>query len=100
MQHALSHELVIVAVQQPADEEKVGLERVAERAKLAEEILIQAVGHVKAQPVDIELVYPKPDAAEDMLYDRGVFQVELDQLIVSLPALVPETVVIARIAIE
>ena len=47
-----------------------------------------------------QLVYPKPDAAEDMLYDRGVFQVELDQLIVPLPALVPETVVIARIAIE
>ena len=100
VQHAVADELVVVAVQQLADEEEVRLYRVAEGAQLADEILVQTVGHVQTQAVDVEFLHPQADAVEDVLHDRGVFQVELDQLVMAFPALVPEAVVVVRVAVE
>ena len=86
VQHIVADKLVVVAVQQLADEEEIRLYRIAEGAQLADEVLIQTVGHVQPQAVDIKFLYPQADAVENMLYDRRVFQVELDQLVMAFPA--------------
>ena len=100
VQHIVADKLVVVAVQQLADEEEVRLYRIAERAQLADEVLIQTVGHVQPQAVDIKFLHPQADAVKNMLYDRRVFQVELDQLVMAFPAFIPETVIIVGVALK
>ena len=100
VQQTVPDELIVVAVQQFADEEEIRAERVAERAELTEKILVEAVGDVQPQTVDAEFLLPQADAVEQMMHDVGIAQIELYQLVVSFPALVPEAVVIVRIALE
>ena len=100
VQQTVPDELIVVAMQQFADEEEIRAERVAERAELTEKILIEAVGDVQPQTIDAEFLLPQADAVEQMMHDVGIAQVELYQLVVSFPALVPEAVVIVRIALE
>ncbi len=100
VEHPLSDALVIVPVQHFAKQQEIGLQGVAEGAQLVQELRRQAVGDIEAQTVDLEGIDPAADAVEQMLHDRGVLQVELDQLEMPLPALVPEAVVVVGIAIE
>ncbi len=100
VQHLVAHKLVVVSVQQLAHQKEFRLERITEGAQLAQEVAVEAVGHIEAQAVDIELLHPAPDAGEQVLLHRGVAQVELDQLVMTLPALVPQPVVIGAVAAE
>ena len=83
-----------------AQQGKLRLEGIGEPAQLAQEIQIQAVGHVQPQAVDAELLHPAPDGGEDMLHHRRVAQVQLDQVVVAFPALVPEAIVLVGVAAE
>ena len=86
MEQTVAHALVVVAVQQLADEEEIGLERIAEGAQTAQEIGGEAVGNVQPQAVDVEVAHPAADAVEDVVDDRRVVQIELDELVMALPA--------------
>ena len=76
------------------------LDRVAERAQTADEVLIQTVGDIQTQAVDVKFLDPAADALEQVLDDLLVAQIQLDQLVVTFPALVPEAVVVVGIAVE
>ena len=94
MQHAVSDKLIVVAVEQLADEEKVGRERVAEAAQRTDEILVKTVRHVQPQTINAEFVLPLAHALKNVVLHIGVAQIELYQLEMPFPALVPEAVII------
>ena len=94
VQHAVSDKLVVIAVEQFADEEKVGRERVAEAAQRTDEILVETVRHVQPQTVNAEFVLPLADTLENVVLHIGVAQIELYQLEMTFPALVPEAVIV------
>ena len=78
------------------EEALVPLPHVAVQA--AHKVLVQQVGHVQPQAVDGELLHPAAHAVQQVVHHRGILQVQLHQLVVALPALVPEAVVIAAVA--
>ena len=94
VQHAVSDKLVVIAVEQLADEEKVGRERVAEAAQRTDEILVETVGNIQPQTVNAEFVLPLPDALENVVLHIWMAQIELYQLKMTFPALVPEAVIV------
>lgn len=61
---------------------------------------LQAVGHVQPQPVDAEFPDPPLHAAEQMPGHLFVSQVELHELVMAFPSLVPQSVVIPVVAVE
>ena len=99
VEHLVVHPAVIVAVQRLAQEEKV-TQAVAETAQAAQEVEVQAVGNVEPQAVYAELLAPELHGVQYVVHDGGVFEVQLHELVVALPALVPEAVVIAAVAAE
>ena len=62
--------------------------------------MIKAVGHIQTQPVDVKCIYPEFHTFQEVIGDSGIMKVQLDQFKMSLPALIPEAVVIAVIAAE
>ena len=78
------------------EETLVPLPHVAVQA--AHKVLVQQVGHVQPQAVDGELLHPAAHAVQQVVHHRGILQVQLHQLVVALPALVPEAVVVAAVA--
>ena len=94
VQHAVSDKLVVIAVEQLADEEKVGRERVAEAAQRTDEILVETVGNIQPQTVNAEFVLPLPDTLENVVLHIRMAQIELYQLKMTFPALVPEAVIV------
>ena len=100
VEHLVVHALVIVPVEHLPQEEKLRLQAVAEAPQPAQKVQVQTVGHVQAQAVNIELLYPAPDAMQKIFHHFRISQVQLHQFKVALPALIPEAIVVAVVAAE
>ena len=83
-----------------AHEDEIRLEAVGKAAQLPQVIRAEAVGHVQPQPVNVKFLHPGADGVELVLYYRGIVQVQLHQLIVALPGLIPEAVVKSGVAVK
>lgn len=64
------------------------------------EIAVQTVGDVQPQAVHTELALPHAHGVQQVIDDLGVAKVELDQVLVALPALVPKAVAEVRVPVE
>ena len=100
VEQPLTRPLVIVSVEGLPHQEKLRLQTVAEGTQPVKEILVQAVGHVQAQPVDIKLLHPEFDAVQQIVHYGGISEVELHQLVVPLPALIPKAVAVIGIPVK
>ena len=100
IEHVAVGDAVVVAVGDLAVEPEIGLFRLAKLFETAEEIHVDHVRRVKAQTVDAELVDPVFHCAEQVSHDVLVAEVELDQIVVTCPALVPEGIAVGTAAVE
>ena len=91
---------LIVAVQKLAQKQELRLQSGSKAAKFLQEFPVEAVCHVKAQSVDIEILDPVADLIEDVIYHGIVPEIELHQIEAAFPAFVPEAVVIVRVAVK
>ena len=98
--HLRAHPALVVAVDGLADEDKFRLEAVGKAAQLLEVPVGQAVGHIQPQTVDTVVLHPAADGVKLVLHHRGIGEVQLHQLLVALPGLVPQAVVMAVVAAE
>ena len=96
----LPHPAVVIPVEGLPHEDEVRLQRVRKGPQLPQVLHRQAVGHIQPQPVDAVVRHPAPDRLKLVLHHRRILEVQLHQLIVALPALVPEAVVIIAVAVE
>ena len=83
-----------------AVEPEIGLLGLAEILELLEELGVDNVRRVKAQSVDAELVDPHFNGAEKVVDNLVVSQIELYEVVVTCPALVPEGVAVAASSVE
>ena len=100
VEEAVPHPAVVVPVEGFAHQEELRLEAVAEAPEAAEEVDFQAVGHIQPEAVDAEFLHPELHALQQVVHHGGVAEVQLHQLEMALPALVPEAVVVVGIAVE
>ena len=100
IEHAVVDDLVVVAVQGLADQGELGFELARDVVEPFHESAVEHVGDVEPEPVDAELVHPGAHAVEQVVDHSRVLQIELDELEVPLPALVPKAVAICRVALE
>ena len=63
-------------------------------------VAVQTVGDIKAQAVHAQLALPHAHGVEQVIDDGGVAQVELHQVLVALPALVPKAVAKVGVAVK
>ena len=94
------HPAVIVPVEGLPHQHKLRLQPLGKTAQLPQKCLIQAVGHVQPQPVDAVVGHPAPDGVKNMVHHIRIVQIQLDQLLTALPALIPEAVVIAGVPVK
>ncbi len=87
-------------MKQLADEEKVLFKAVGKRAQALEEVEIKAVGNIQANTIYAKFFDPTLNGVQNMVGDRGIAQVKLDEVVMTLPALVPQTVVVVAVAVE
>ena len=100
VEHILVCDSVVVAVCDFAVEPEIGLLGLAEILELLEELGVDNVRRVKAQSVDAELVDPHFNGAEKVVDNLVVSQIELYEVVVTCPALVPEGVAVAASSVE
>src|SRR5699024_6101026 len=89
-----------VAEENFADQRKAGLDLFTEAAQPFHEIVVQRVSDIKTETVDTEFLDPHFYTAEKIINDSWIAEVQLDELKMSFPAFIPETVVIAAVAVK
>ena len=89
MEHLRIYPARVVAVKKLSDEEEILPDAVREAAKPFEKVEIKAVSHVEADTVYAEILDPEAHRVEQMIDDGGVAEVQLYEVVVALPALVP-----------
>ena len=72
MAHLIAHPAVVVAVKGLAHEDEVRLHAAHKVPELAQVVGAEAVGHIQAQSVNIELVHPVADGVKLVLDHGGV----------------------------
>ena len=100
VQHGAVHHALVIAVQHFADEHEFRLQAAGKGAQTAHEILVQTIGHIQPQAVDAKFLHPAANTAEQVFRHSRIAQVQLYKLVMALPVLVPQAVVVTRIAAE
>ena len=62
--------------------------------------MVEAVSHIQPQSVDVKLIYPALDAGKEVCDDILVVQIQLYEIIIPFPALIPQPVVIIGIPVK
>ena len=75
-----------------AHEPEIGLLALAEASYALEEVEVDTVGGVEADAVNVEGLYPVIHSVDEVVAHTGIAEIELDQIVVTVPALVPERV--------
>ena len=100
IEHFAADNAVVVAADHLAVEPKFGIFALAGLAELFEELTVHHIRRVQTQTVNAEFVDPEADRIEQILHDLGVLQIQLDQIIVSCPALIPKRVAVGTAAVK
>ena len=100
VEHLVVDDLAVVAVERLADQHKVGLELTGKSVQAAHKVAVEHIGNVQAQAVDAKDLGPAAHGFEQVIDHGGVLQVELHELKMAFPALVPKAVAVARVAIK
>ena len=100
MEHFGINPAGVVAVQQFTDQEQIGAQFLGKAAERPQEIEIQGIGDIEPDAVDAEKFDPVFHSIENMRHHGGIAEIELNKLEMPLPALIPEAVVIAGIAVK
>ena len=100
VEHLVVDDLVVVAVERLADQHKVGLELTGKGVQAAHKVAVEHIGNVQAQAVDAKDVGPTAHGLEQVIDHGGVLQVELHELKMAFPALVPKAIAIAGVAVK
>ena len=100
VQHAFADPAIVVTMQQFPEQEEIRFQAVTECPQFPQELRLQAISHIEPQPVNIKLLDPATDAREQIVPDLSIIKVQLDQIVISFPAFIPETVMIRRITLE
>ena len=83
-----------------ADQHKVGLELAGKGVQAAHKVAVEHVGDVQAQAVDAKDLGPAAHGFEQVIDHGGILQIELYELKMALPALVPKAVAVARVTVK
>ena len=83
-----------------ADQHKVGLELTGKGVQVTHKVAVEHVGDVQAQAVHAKDLGPAAHGLEQVIDHGGVLQVELHELKMAFPALVPKAVAVARVAVK
>lgn len=83
-----------------ADHHEVGLELTGKAMQTTHEIAVEHIGNVQTQAVDAKDVGPTAHGLEQVIDHSGILQVELHELKMAFPPLVPKAVAIAGVAVK
>ena len=100
MEHAVVHETIIVSVQHLSQQKELRLQALCITAQPPQEAFVQTVRHIQPQPVDVKLLHPAFHALQKIVHHLLIAQVQLHQIIVPLPALIPKAVIVVGIPVE
>ncbi len=100
MQHLVVDHLVIIPVQHLAQQIELRFQPFRKCPQPPYKIMIQTISHIQTQAVDIELLYPAFYTVQNMINHIFMAQVDLHQIVISFPALIPEAVVVVGIAAQ
>ena len=62
--------------------------------------MVQTIGHVQAQPVDVKRIHPVFDTFQKIVCDGRILKVQFYQFKMSFPAFIPEPIIIIAVAVE
>ena len=100
MELALSHNDLVITAQDLTDKEEILLKRIRKAAQPVDKIPVQTVGHIQSESVDLKIVHPVADGVENMADHLLIAEIEFDQVIITFPALIPQTVIIIGISVK
>ena len=83
-----------------ADQHKVRLELTGKGVQAAHKVAVEHIGNVQAQAVDAKDLGPTTHGLEQVIDHGGVLQVELHELKMAFPALIPKAIAVARVTVK
>ncbi len=93
-------ELAVVAMNHLTDEPEARSALSAKSGEVLHEATIQAVRRVETKPIDAQTIDPVAHSVEEVSEDLPVCQVELDQVVVAVPAAIDEGITEGALAFE
>ena len=99
VEHLVVDDQIVVSKEDLSDQSEPGFDLIAEPAQTSHKIVVQGVGNIQAESVDPELLDPHFYALQEIIHYSGILEVQFYKFIMSLPAFVPEAVIIAAVAV-
>ena len=100
MEHFRIYPLSVITMQKLTDKNEILLEPITMLSEALQEVLIKAICNVKAESVYIKLLDPICYAFQDKIHYLGIIEVQFNKVKVTLPALIPKSIVIVAVAAE
>ena len=100
IEHFAADNAVVVAADHLAVEPKIGILAFAGVAELFEKFAVHHIRRVQPQTVNAKFVNPEADRIEQILHNLGILQIQLDQIVVTCPALIPKRVAVGAAAVK
>ena len=100
VQHLVIYDQIIISKEYFTDQRKARFELFAEMAEPLHEVVVQTVSNIQSEPVDPEFLDPHFHTVEQIVDNCRILKVQLDQLVMSFPSLVPESVIVAAISVK
>ena len=100
VQHFVIDDQVIVAKEHFSNQGKSWFELFAECAETSHKVVVQAVSNIEAQSVNAEFFNPESDTIQQVICDCRILQIQLNQLEMAFPALIPKAIVITAVAVK
>ena len=100
MQHGIIHQTVVIAVQHFTHQEEIRFQAVTECPEFPHKVLIQTVGYIKTQTIDIKFLHPASDTVKNMLFHIRMAEIQFYQVIIAFPALIPQPVIVVGVSVK
>jgi hypothetical protein len=91
---SLPHDNLVITAQDLAYQEEILFERICKTAQSVYKIPVETIGYIQSESVNLKVLHPIADGIENMPDHLLIAEIEFDQVIISFPTLIPQTVII------
>ena len=100
MEHFGIYPLTVISVKEFTYKNKVLFKPVAVLSESLQEIFIQTICNIKSETVNVKFPDPACYTIKNMIYNLRIIKIKLYKIIMTFPALIPQTVIVITVSSE
>ena len=100
VKHTVIHQTIVISMQHLPYQEEILFQPIRKAPQPAHKAFIQTISHIQAQTIYSEFIHPEFYAFQNIIDHFLVSEIQLYQIIMSFPALIPQTIIVIGISFK